>query len=1139
MSEFDFDEKKDVVNHYEKITGKNEDDSWSWRIINSFFKRYGFVRHHLDTYAHFIQHIIPETIKDYPEIYIDMPNYEFRCKASDLFFGTPGIEENGGEISPITPNQCRIRSINYSCPLYVIFNTSFKNKLTGETKEDRQKIHCGMIPVMVKSILCRMAKLVNSEYSEIGECEYEHGGYFIINGTEKVLMGMSRMCLNNVYVFWNKNDPNDICAEISSIEEKAKKAPSMFNVHLTTSNKLGKLSIRALISYFKKEFPVGILLKALGVQNIREKILAHHLFQNITGLKRKNAELLIDSIEEESCAISTREEAFAHMIKISSTPFSSEEKASIYVHSVLQKEFLPHVGISEESYSEKALFLCYMIQKLILVYFGEMEYDDHDCAKYKRIDESGILLGNIFKKGWYRVMKETGDLLRKKLNGNNIREINMSQIIGQNTLTKDLSYPISTGNWGTSKTKQKTGVSQVLNRFNYVASLSHCRRIVNPIPKNSILSKPRQLHNTTWGTTCPFDTPEGHSIGLVGNKALTEVTSIPFNDLFIVELVSSIVSRVPKKTHPYLTFVNGKIIGWSKTMEPYSFIRGMKLSGQLPKDTHVSLNERTLEIYIFTDGGRVSRPLFIVKGSEMKQCIGITKSYLDDMVKGNKVWDDLISDGIVEIVDSGEQENLMVCASIENLGKDGIDYTHCEINPATIIGVCASVIPYANHDPSARITYQSSMAKQAISYPGLNAMNRFDTMMHMSYYLQKPLCENKPMEIMNYNTFSGGQNAVVMISIYGGHNQEDAIILNRASIDRGMFRSMFFRVYKDSEKKKVGMDEKFGIPIGKGKAMSKLGPNGIVEKGTRVDDGDCIIGKISTSKGVDGKPFEPRSTFIKTGEGGVVDDVILSVNTDGTMSVKVRIRTDCRPEVGDKFAAVHSQKGVVGRIMDPEDLPFTSNGIVPDIIINPHCLPSRMTLGHMIEIRSGKRAALEGKREDSTIFAKRDMENIAEGLAELGYQREGWEYAYNGTTGEPMECLIYTGICYYQRLRHMVANKIHARGSKGPIANLTHQPSDGRAREGGLRIGEMERDALISHGASATIRERLMVLSDKFKVIVCDECGLLCIGNPEKKIWVCGACKSNKVSWVVIPYITKLIMCELYSVGIAMRLKTE
>jgi len=1124
-----------AFNNNPEIKTTKED---TWKIVEAFFKRCGFVRHHIESFSYFINTIIPETVTSTVCPGFETDRFSFNYIFKNIYIHNPSIIENDGSTTVIYPNDARLRNLAYSSPLFIVIEKILTIKSTNEVVKEKETCYFGNIPIMVRSNKCHLYKATVEELYQRKECEYDQGGYFIINGTEKMLMGMERMGTNQSYVFPNKNDPDDLYCEIASIDEKFKKSPSNFYIHLTVASVLGRRCLRGNINYFKKEFPLGILLKLLKPfkpGQIKNDILSNTMFKNIKGKQYQSVITLIESIEEESFHIDTVNKAYEYFYNIASTQGSTEEKQQSYVDEVLNKEFLPHVGISSDCFVNKYEMLIYMIQKLLLTSYQQIDYDDHDHYKNKRTDESGILLGNIFNPSFSKVVKELNMFIKKKLeNSHNIRNLILSPMINNIHLTKDLNYVLATGNWGINKSsKMKTGVSQVFNRFNFQASLSHSRRNINPMPKNSILSRPRQIHNSSWCKICPFESPEGHSIGLVKNKALSASVSIGFSDVIVQERIEMDVVPEDKSQDIYTLLLNGKIMKRVYGIDWYEHLRSLKLDGSFPFDIRVGLDRTSRIIDVRTDSGRLNRPVFVVRDNKTM----LTPELVQSIAKGQMTWDDLIFNGVIEIVDTCEEENFLICKNIHELGKDGINYTHCEIHQCLVIGVCSGIIPYGNHDPSARITYQASMSKQSLSIPGMNYEYRMDTMNHVLDYPQKQLNQTAQMGLMNYNDMPAGNNVVLAICTYGGFNQEDSIILNKGSVDRGLFRSTFYRVYKETESKAIGSEEKFGIP--EERDVDKLDIMGIVNIGTWVEEGDIIIGKISSSVDTEGNPIKPRSIMIRHGEQGIVDKVMLTVNTDGTRMVKVRVRCQRVIEVGDKLAAPHSQKGVVGAILNQEDMPFNSEGICPDVIINPHCQPSRMTTGHLMEIHAGKYSSVSGKFADATIFSKRDFQEVCTGLRDLGYQENGWERLYNGMTGEMMDAKIFVGVCYYQRLKHMVADKIHSRGIKGPISSLTHQPSDGRSREGGLRIGEMERDCFISLGASALLQERLMNLSDPYHTYVCDKCGLLCMGNHEKKIYMCKACNSDSVSVIKLPYATKLLIMELYSVNVALRLRLE
>lgn len=1178
-------------NHSNKTTTlrkKALNHPFGWQVAEVYLKSYGWVRHQLDAYAYFIQNIVTNTIIDSIPFHYETENYIFKFRFNNVFIHRPSITEYNGNITKLLPNEARLRNLSYSAPVFVqvIKSLELKQSKTSATKtakkntfgniesaiqpikngEIKETICVGMIPVMTKSILCNLHNATEEELITAKEDTLDQGGYFIINGSERVLMGMERPALNNIFIFPNSHDPDDLYAEISSFDEGSRKSASQFYIHLNTSNALGKICLRSWISYFKREFPIGIILRALGASsNTSFKELLLHKFTNITlePLERKELISIIDTLDEESYHIKDQEAAFKYLGSISATEGLLTAKRNTYIHAVLQKELLPHIGIEITSYPQKIEFILYMIYKLLNIHFkathernqerfeeANLLYDDHDHEKNKRTDCSGFLLGNIFKQVWGKITKELNMLVKKKLETNtNLSELNLSPFMNNvTTFTKDLSYCLASGNWSVIRnSRMKTGVSQALNRFNHQAVLSHCRRIINPMPKNSILSKPRQIHNSSYGLVCPFESPEGASIGLVKNMAMGCHISIHFPDTRIHNLITDYLREKKNNTSTIPIFLNGKIIGWDDSDKLIHNLRSLRRQGYIPYDISLAFDRLNNEINIFTDAGRKCRPVFVVTDNK----ILLDKPKLDEIIKENKGWQDFISEGLIELIDAAEQESLLISNNIEDLGNDGLNYTHAEISDALIIGLSASIIPYGNSNPAPRSAFQSSMSKQAISIPGLNWQWRMDTQSHVLYYPQKPLVQTDAMDLIEINEEPASQQAIVAI-ISRNNNMEDAIEVCKSALERGLFRSVAYRTFKDQESRLAGAEEYFGKP--NDPAAHKLDFDGFVRPGTRVVEGDIIIGKISRAVNTDGTLYQPRSVIIHSGEHGIVDQVIMSQNPDGTKIVKIRVRQERVPIVGDKFAAAHSQKGIIGNIFRQEDGPYTAvyqnsngetvGGIVPDVIINPHSQPSRMTIGHLKEIRSGKLSAIGGKFHNATICSKtgnrQAMEEMGSELKKLGYNRQGWEVMYDGTTGEQLDALIYVGICSYQRLKHMVCDKLFARSSKGPIETISHQPLSGRHRESkALRVGEMERDAMISHGGSFHIKERLMNLSDKFKIPICKSCGLIAIRNMNKHISICKACKSSNICLVYLPCSVKVLIQSMMAIGLAIRLHTS
>ncbi|HIP57534.1 MAG TPA: DNA-directed RNA polymerase subunit B, partial [Ignisphaera aggregans] len=480
--------------------------------------------------------------------------------------------------------------------------------------------------------------------------------------------------------------------------------------------------------------------------------------------------------------------------------------------------------------------------------------------------------------------------------------------------------------------------------------------------------------------------------------------------------------------------------------------------------------------------------------------------------------------------------------------------THVEIWPHAILGAAASTIPYAEHNQSPRNTYQSAMVKQALGFYAANFMLRFDSRAHLLHYPQLPLVQTRALSILGYNDRPAGQNMVVAVMSYTGYNMEDAVIMNKSSVDRGLARSTFFRTYSTEEVKYAGgQEDRIEIPDAKvlgyrGKdAYAKLDSDGIVRVEVFVKGGEVLIGKTSPPRfveeyrgyGILAQRRKDTSVTMRHGESGWVDMVMLTTTAEGHKLVKVRVRDLRIPEIGDKFASRHGQKGVIGILIPQYDMPYTVEGITPDLIINPHALPSRMTLGQLMESIAGKVAALRGKFVDGTPFFEESIEDLKKQLLLFGYPLDGTEPMYDGRNGELIGNPIFIGIVYYQKLHHMVADKMHAR-ARGPVQLLTRQPTEGRAREGGLRFGEMERDTLIGHGASALLRERMLESSDKTVIYVCELCGFIGWFNRRKNVYECPIHGDKGVLHpVVVPYAFKLLLQEMMSMGVKPRLILE
>lgn len=1172
-----------------------------YHIIESYFQGQHLerlVRHQIESYNHFVGYQLPRTIQMFNPVTIRSENdyvadknkylLEIFLSFSNFKLYPPQIHENNGATKLMLPHEAKLRNFTYAANMTLDINVQYviRNSETMDNpriiEKSFPKINIGKLPIMLKSSICVLSQNRHIHPKHTNECFMDSGGYFVIKGSEKTVLGQERAAENRIYCFDGRNTTKwTYYAEIKSVPDFKCISPKQVEMMIASKNNGFGNGIFVSIPRIKQPIELFVLFRALGI--IEDKKICEYILLDIDDKNNAVLSKFLQASVIDANKYMTQEDSIKHIVTyVAYTPLNMDKETGLkkkreFTMEVLDSDLFPHCSTLQQ----KLYLLGYMAKKLMQTSMGWTPQDDRDSYLNKRIELTGTLLNNLFRNYFNKLVKEMQKQVVREINTGSWRStedyeniINMTNIyklIKSTTIENGINRALATGDFSIKQSNSsKVGVAQVLNRLTYVASLSHLRRINTPLEKSGELIAPRKLHNTTWGFLCPAETPEGQSIGVVKNISYLSHITIPTNSSSLYDYVKPYVLPVDS-TPPKLmfgkvkVFINGTWLGVAvNPLQLYEDMKDKKYKGIINIYTSIIFDIKNLEIRVCNDGGRLTRPVLRVKNNRAV----IDRSVIDMLNSKEISWNDLltnckIKESVIEYIDPEEQNLAMIAMKCKHgyLQNETarFNYTHCEIHPSTIFGVLASCIPYPEHNQAPRNTYQSAMAKQAMGIYATNFDQRMDKTAYVLNYPTRPLVDTRLMNFIQLNKIPSGTQIHVAIMSHTGYNQEDSVLINKGALDRGLFVATIYHTEKD-EDKNIIRDEIIrckpdpaktkGIKFGN---YSKLNSQGFMPENTLIENRDVIIAKTIPIKENRNDPtktikYEDQSKTYRTTEETYVDKNYTGRNGDGYNFAKVRTRILRKPVLGDKFSSRHGQKGTCGNIIPEEDMPFTKDGIRPDIIINPHAIPSRMTIGQLKETLLGKVLIELGLFGDGTSFGNLDIKTIAQKLQKLGYESYGNELLYNGLTGEQLETNIFIGPVFYQRLKHMVNDKQHSR-SIGPMVNLTRQPAEGRSRDGGFRIGEMERDVMIAHGMSKFCRERLYDVSDKYSVHVCKKCGIIASYNDGNKnktyagadftIHLCKNC-NNTTSFakVEIPYAYKLMAQELQTINVVPRLIT-
>ena len=1066
-------------------------------LVKKYLEEHSLVESNITSFNNFIDHRMQEIIDELNET---ITTDDIEIKMGKIRVGRPQIVEADGSTHSITPAEARIRGLTYSAPISVEITI----KQAGQIES--HDVEIGQIPIIVKSKVCNLSGMSKEQLIENYIDPLEPGGYFIINGNERIIVMTEDLAENQPFI--EKSRGNFMLRLFS------KRGSYRIPIAITDTN---EGIVEVSFSRFRN-IPIIIILKALGLT--KESDIAKYI-------GKENDSLIVNLYEY--AHIQNEEDAMMAIAEHTSLQGTKKEILD-RIKQRLDSYFLPHIGLKKEHRIEKAITLCKFIKQFFVARENPRNLTDKDHYANKRVRMSGDLLADLFRINMNILLRDIQHSLQKVQKRKKFYSI---KTIAKSTLfTHRVESAIATGNW----IGERTGVTQNMDKTNYLAILSQLQRVSSMLPSEQENFLARTLHPTHYGRFCPVETPEGTEIGLRKNLALLAKISTRANieDEKIIKLLISLGMKKEMESSGSDIFLNGRFIGHIyDSAKLIADLKEKRRHGELPIELSIRYNPSMDNILFSTEVGRVMRPLIIVENGKPR----LNEEHLRLLREGNLKWMDLVKNGVIEYLDTAEEENALVALYSEDLTNE---HTHLEIDRIDLLGVVTSLVPYANYDQSSRLNRGSKTQKQGLGLYAANYHVRVDTDVNILHYPQKPIVRSFVYDTLNVHP--AGQNVIVAIMTHEGYNIEDALILNKGSIDRGLGRSTYYRPYTSVElnyagglKDEIVIPEKYVSGYRTEDAYRYLEDDGIVYPEAALKSGEVVIGKTSPPKflsevrEISIKAKNEASSVVRQEEQGTVDTIFITEDGQGNKVVRVKTRDLRIPELGDKFATSHGQKGVVGAIIPENDVPFTSKGVRPDVIFNPHSIPGRMTVGYLIELLAGKVGTLSGKIIDGTGFSGQKIEDLEKQLEELGFRADGKETIYNGITGRMMQAKIYIGNMYYLKLKYMVSNLMHARAS-GKVTLLTRQPIEGRAKGGALRLGEMEQQALVAHGASLLLKERYD--SDKVVLHICMKCGAVAIEDSIRNKLLCPLCNSQEIEPIEISYAFKLLVDEIQSLHI-------